>query len=520
MTKRPVAVVALCAAVLVLSARQWAAPRVDAAFDAFWRASGPEAAASAAVAVAQSGVSVDETLDRLRRGRAYAAAVPRGVVKLVRRTPAGEFPYTLDVPASYDPSKRYQVRLQLHGGVGRPSPAMRGDGSVGSLAGREQIYLLPQSWHAAQWWAPSQFENLRAILDTVKRTYNVDENRVVLAGVSDGGTAAYYFAMRDTTPYAAFLPLIGSIMVLRSSGLDLEGALFPNNMRNKPLFVVNAGRDRLYPTAHVEPVLDQLRAGGLSIDYHPQPEGGHNTQWWPTVKEVFETFVAAHPRDPHPSTLTWQTDQTATRNRAHWLVIERLAPPAIADELPDLNNVREGSGPQFGLRTTGMRVMSVVPDSNAASVGFRPGDLITSVNRRVLPGGLDLSALMSVYQAGAPLTFVVERGGASIELKGSYRPTIMAQVSPLFPPDRPSGRVDVVRDGNTVHASTRGVAAFRLLLSPDVFDFSRPITVIADGARVYEGRVQARVETLMKWAARDNDRTMLYGAELAITKPE
>ena len=61
-----------------------------------------------------------------------------------------------------------------------------------------------------------QVVNLRAILDRVKRTYNVDENRVVLSGVSDGGTGAYYVAMRETTPFASFLPLNGYLMVLRN----------------------------------------------------------------------------------------------------------------------------------------------------------------------------------------------------------------------------------------------------------------------------------------------------------------
>ena len=34
---------------------------------------------------------------------------------------------------------------------------------------------------------------------------------------------------------------------------------------------------------------------------------------------------------------------------------------------------------------------------------------------------------------------------------------------------------------------------------------------------VVRGMVQKNVETLMRWAARDNDRPMLYGAELSIT---
>ena len=49
---------------------------------------------------------------------------------------------------------------------------------------------------------------------------------MVVAGVSDGGTGAYYVAMRDTTPYASFLPLNGYIMVLANGEID-DGRNFP-----------------------------------------------------------------------------------------------------------------------------------------------------------------------------------------------------------------------------------------------------------------------------------------------------
>ena len=81
---------------------------------------------------------------------------------------------------------------------------------------------------------------------------------------------------------------------------------------------------------------------------------------------------------------------------------------------------------------------------------------------------------------------------------------------------RPFGRVDLVRTGNVVEATTRDVEEFTLLLSPDAFDFGKPVKVVANGHVVFDGRVAKSVATLMKWAARDNDRTMLFGAELHI----
>jgi hypothetical protein len=228
-------------------------------------------------------------------------------------------------------------------------------------------------------------------------------------------------------------------MVLAHNSID-DGGLFPNNLRNKPMFVVNGGRDRLYPTASVEPFVRYLMSKGVDIAYHPQPNGEHNTAWWPELKDAFEKFVSDHPRDPHPDTLWWETADLS-HNRAHWLVIDKLgALPGDAADLPDVNTVS--------------------PAEPIASKVF---------------------------------------------------------VGKLFLRISQPGRVLLSRKGNTIEASTRGVTAFTLLLSPDEYDFNQPVRVTANGRVVFDGRVERSLQTLMKWAARDNDRTMLYAAELKIS---
>src|SRR5262249_16407424 len=153
------------------------------------------------------------------------------------------------------------------------------------------------------WWGNDQLLNVRESLDLVKRQYNIDENRVVLSGVSDGGTGAYYVAMRDTTPFAAFLPLNGFWGVLANHDLQVDGPLYPGNLRNKPFFIVNGERDPLYPTSIVEPAIEHYKRIGVTVDYRPQAGAGHNTQWWPRVKESFDAFGRAHPRAALPDTL-------------------------------------------------------------------------------------------------------------------------------------------------------------------------------------------------------------------------
>ena len=412
---------------------------VDTAFQKFWDARSPVEAAKLVDAVLKTGVTYDEALVQLKRGRAYSSQ-KTGVVMLTNRTDDKvEHYYAVNVPTGYDPAKRYQVRFQLHGGVmGRSTNQPRNSGDIGNLAGpAEQFYVLPYGWTEAPWWSDDQVLNLAAIVDSLKRTYNIDENRVVVSGVSDGATGAYYLAMRETTPFASFLPLNGFIMVLANVDTGIRDELYPNNLRNKPFYVINGGRDRLYPIASVEPYVLHLKKAGVVVDYHPQPQGEHNTAWWPDVKESFERFVAERPRDPSPARLTWEASDLA-HGRAHWLVITKLGKSANeAKHLPDANE-------------------------------FSPVDVLAV---------------------------------------------------PLFEHRQRSGRVDLTRTGNTVEAVTKGVAEFTLLISPDAFDLSQPIKVVANGNTVFEGKVKPSVATLMKWAARDNDRTMLYAAEIEIKLP-
>ena len=491
---------------------------VDTAFKAFWDAPGPPEAAAAAQGILNTNVAFDEAYARLKSGREYPAQAPRGIVRLSHHFAAGDFGYTIEVPDTYTPSRKYQVRVQLHGGVmGRTDGNIRGSGSIGSLAGAEQIYVMPNSWQDAPWWSDAQIENMRAILDGLKRTYNVDENRVVLSGVSDGATANYYFAMRDTTPFASFLTLNGALAVLQNDSLGIRPELFPQNLVNKPFFMVNGARDPLYPADLVEPYIEHMVQGGVEVLYHQRPEGVHNTAWWPEEKDAFETFVREHPRKPLPDRLTWETDMAGDTNRAHWLVINALAKTLGAPLKPDLNEFSTDLLGRFGLKAQGTTVVRVIGSSSASTFFLEPGDIITAVQGQAVAKGSNLDEVLARFPEGR-LTMVVSRAGKSLDLNGFFRvgtPTAIA----LFAHAAPSGRVDLTRDGNSVRAATRGVAEFTLLISPDAFDFSKPITVVADGRTVFNGRVVRSVATLLKWAAKDNDRTMLFGAEIDVQLP-
>jgi hypothetical protein len=508
---------------VAVSAQESASP-VDRAFRAFWLAPHPAAAAERIDGILKTGISFDEALMRVRHGRDYEADVPRGLQFGHHRTFDGlEQEYAFVVPKNYDPSRPYQVRFQLHGGIARARPMPVNRVRVDALPGAiEEIAVFPIGWVRALWWSATQIDNLSRILDRLKRTYNVDENRVYLTGISDGGTGVYYMAFRDSTPWAGFFPLIGDMTVLSNPTVRTDGEIFPGNAVNKPLYVVNTGRDRLYP-AHVTQIyVDHLQKLGGTVVFRVYPEMDHSTEWWPDERPEFEAFVHDHPREPLPDKISWQTERVDRFNRAHWLIIDELGSIEGETRLPDTNLLGRSGQIDFGLRISpaldrGRRAHEVVSSSNAFDIGLRARDRIVEINGKPVQTGRDIADAMGAWSMGERLTFVVERDGERKVLEGVYEPAeVNLPPAPIFPRRKASGRVDVVRRGNAVEASTEGVRAFTLLLSPSIFDFRKPVVVSANGRKVFDGLVQPSTATMLKWAARDNDRTMVFGAELKI----
>ncbi|MEZ4415497.1 MAG: hypothetical protein R3E10_07055 [Gemmatimonadota bacterium] len=383
----------------------------------------------AARAILDAGTPFGEVLPLLRSGRVYGSDVPTGRVRGVRSDAEGvELPYFAQVPEGYTAERRWPVRVYLHGGVmrERPSQDELWWRDADRLASEDHIAVFPAAWRTRRWWQNAQMENLREILRILRRTYNIDENRISLSGVSDGGTGAWWMAFRDTTPWASFLPFIGHPVVLLNPAVGAEGEVFPSNLVNKPLYVVNGEEDRLYPASSVDPFIVEFANAGAQIEYRPKRGYGHETGWWPEEVPRIDAFVAAFPREPHPRCISWETESPQHSGRAHWLRIDAL--------------------------------------------GDQPSD-------------------------------------------------VEFPASALVPPSTTSGRADLSREGNLIRIRSRGVRALTLLLSPDAFDLAQPVRVRWNGIDVHEGHVAADVGTLLRWAARDDDRTMLYAAELHLDAP-
>lgn len=268
-----------------------------------------------------------------------------------------------------------------------------------------------------------------------------------------------------------------------------------------------------------EDALTRIRHGR---EYDADVPRGLQFGWHRTFDGIEHEYVFVVPREPLPDTISWQTERVDRFHRAHWLIIDRLGSVDGESRLPDTNLLGRGRELDFGLRISaavdrGRRAHEVIAGSNAFQIGLRAGDRFVEINGTPVETGREIAHGMETWVEGEPLRFVIERRGDRMVLEGIYQPAeIDMPPTPMFPRRKSSGRVDLTRRGNVVEASTEGVRAFTLLLSPSIFDFRRPVTVVANGRTVFDGMVEPSVATMLKWAARDNDRTMVFGAELNI----
>jgi predicted esterase len=437
---------ALCCALAMVHLSAQAQNEIASAFAEFWRADDVRAAERAAERLVKAGVDFDDAYARLETGRTYGRE-KSGEFSIRFTAGAGLlFDNSIEVPAEYSPDRPWPVRVQLHGGVNRRQQTAVGRADLeqdqasqggrapnvtrrrqpNRISGESQIYVFPSGSADAAWWHASQIDNILRVVDRLKRRYNVDESRIYLTGISDGGTGAYYMAMKDPTVWSSFLPLNGSIKVLGNPAIRADGELYASNLVNRPFYIVSGGRDPLYPAAHIATHVEAFNRLGVSLVFRPQADAGHDTSWWSYERGLFEQFVKQRPRVAHPTRISWQTERTDRFNRADWLSVDRLGP-------------------------------------GSADAAFESLD--------------------------------------------------------LFEHRRPSGRVDIVRTANTFEAKTRGVREFTLLLSPDAINFAEPVTVTVNGTKTFHGLVKKDPAVLLKWAARDNDRTRLYGAELKVVVP-
>lgn len=265
-----------------LAAREPASP--GPAYDvacAYSRLGRAEAALRWLRAAAERGFSFtatarrDADLDPVRRepgfGEVIAAFERNGAAALERVKPRIDAaPLLLHVPRGLDPSRPAPLVVALHSFGGRAEEIA----SLWRRAAEAQgaILVAPQSHvprgQGFDWGAMDQAEY--AILRAVARaraTYTIDPARIVLTGFSQGGSLAFYVALRQPGLFAGVIPVAGFYEErLNPLPAGRPGA-FPR------FFIMNGARDEATPNNRQ--VARALEALGAAVELRVYNGVGH-----------------------------------------------------------------------------------------------------------------------------------------------------------------------------------------------------------------------------------------------------
>ena len=303
-------------------------------------------------------------------------------------------PYRVIIPASYDKSKPMPLYVYLHGRgdtdfetnwVGGPDKEGGSD-----KGGGKGDYIQLQAYgrfNVSFRWA-GETDVLEAIA-SVKKRYNIDPDRIVLAGFSMGGAGAWQLGLHCPDQFAAIEVDAGVLGTRRSTaglspaqkaqaaiyGLMIDHAL---NTFNLPTVAYAGENDKQFASSIS--IREQLVREGFSFEHPRQfqwkgkdintlflaiPKVGHAHASGETARLVNAFISDAIKRGRAvPDHLRFVT-YTTRYNRHYWISVEGLARHF---ERSEIDAVRDPARTQFTIKTRNIVRLLVKDTSNAKKI--------------------------------------------------------------------------------------------------------------------------------------------------------
>ena len=209
-----------------------------------------------------------------KRGR----VAPAGFALYFSRVPDDtvRVPYLVRVPAGYDPARPVPVVVYLHGGVVstpqflHANPDVATQEPVFAAAPASALVVYPFGRTSFGWVAqPAAFAQVLRIMADVRARYRTDPARTTLVGMSNGGSAALWFAAQPAAPFSHFVALSPA------PELPLAQPDYGPLGKSKPCLLLSAQDDDVYAHAAVRAAYDARRAGRPNWRFQAVPKDGH-----------------------------------------------------------------------------------------------------------------------------------------------------------------------------------------------------------------------------------------------------
>jgi len=177
--------------------------------------------------------------------------------------------FSLYVPEYYTPDRTWPLVMALHGGSGNGRNFLwswlRDARSFGA------ILIAPTATGST--WAlmgeDTDTPNLMRILETVRGGWNVDRERMLLTGMSDGGTFCYVSGLDGASPFTHLAPVSATFHPLMAEMAE------PQRLRGLPIFLVHGRLDWMFPVQVARQTQGALSAAGANVTYREIEDLSH-----------------------------------------------------------------------------------------------------------------------------------------------------------------------------------------------------------------------------------------------------
>jgi phospholipase/carboxylesterase len=177
--------------------------------------------------------------------------------------------FSLYVPEYYTPDRAWPLVMALHGGSGN------GRGFLWSwlrdARSRGAILVAPTATGST--WAlmgdDTDTPNLMRILDSVRARWNVDPGRMLLTGMSDGGTFCYVTGFDGASPFTHLAPVSATFHPLMAEMADAD------RLRGLPVHIVHGRLDWMFPVQVARQTSQALSAAGAKVTYRELDDLSH-----------------------------------------------------------------------------------------------------------------------------------------------------------------------------------------------------------------------------------------------------
>jgi phospholipase/carboxylesterase len=178
--------------------------------------------------------------------------------------------YSVYVPEYYTADQAWPLVMALHGGAGN------GRGFLWSWLRDARSFgaILVAPTATGRTWAlmgeDADTPNLSRILETARSRWNIDPGRLLLTGMSDGGTFCYVTGLEHTSPFTHLAPVSATFHPMMAAMADAE------RLQRLPIHIAHGKFDWMFPVEVARHASDALTAAGADVTYREIDDLSHS----------------------------------------------------------------------------------------------------------------------------------------------------------------------------------------------------------------------------------------------------